>query len=341
MADCPGVVLIVLDGVRWQEIYRGVDSDLADKSELGGDERGSGRRLMPNLWNLIETRGIALGHPDERGGVEASGPDYVSLPGYAEIFTGRTSAGCFSNDCEPHLTSTLADEFRALAGARDEDVAIIASWEKIERVAAATPARIVVSTGRLHGASRERLRYDPEASALLDEGERAGPWPGSQGFRPDRITSAIGLRYLAQKKPRFLFLGLGESDEFAHMGDYHNYLGSLRYADQVIGEVVRTLDAMGEAGRRTSLIVTTDHGRSYGFREHGGSSPESRTVWVVGAGGNIPSGGIVPLERTRRLADLAPTIRALAGLPTDTDRGAGSVIEELIRPPASSPLPRR
>lgn len=331
-AGSPPVVLIAIDGVRWQEIYRGVDPALARAAGLGNDEHTSAAELMPNLWGLIEKRGVALGHPDLEGRVEATGPNYLSMPGYTEMLTGRAPTSCPDNGCRPRLPGTLADEFRAIEGARDGDVAVISSWERIEHIAAANPGRIVVSTGREGGVTRDRLRQDPESSALLDEAARAAPWPGTADFRPDRYTAAIGLRYLAQSRPRFLFLGLGEPDEFGHHGDYRGYLASLRHVDHVLGEVVKTLDTMAETGRRPLLFITTDHGRSHGFRDHGEESPESRTVWMVAAGGDIPALGVIPLSRTRHLADLGPTLRALAGLPPDTAPGAGSAIAEIVDP---------
>jgi arylsulfatase A-like enzyme len=164
---------------------------------------------------------------------------------------------------------------------------------------------------------------------LLDQGTRAASAPGAGDFRPDRFTAEIALRYLERDAPRFLFIGLGEPDEYAHQGNYRGYLASLRAADDALGRLVDTLGRMGERGRRTSVFVTTDHGRASSFRDHGGYAPESGRVWLVASGGSIPETGPVRSFEPHRLADIAPTMRALMGLPIDERAAAGRAIEGL------------
>src|SRR5262249_40993027 len=159
--------------------------------------------------------------------------------------------------------------------------AVIASWEGIERAASFQPSNIVVSAGRTSGETRWRLGYDAEAAGLLEEAEHADPWPGTDDFRPDRLTAAIALRYLAIKRPRFLFIGLGEPDEYAHRNDYAGYLESLHQIDRFVGDLASTLAHMGVTGRETTVLLTTDHGRSKDFVAHGRSAPESAQTWLL------------------------------------------------------------
>jgi hypothetical protein len=56
--------------------------------------------------------------------MRASGPNFVSLPGYLEMFTGKASA-CTHNSCPPIETDTVIDEARA-ASERPRDVATFA-----------------------------------------------------------------------------------------------------------------------------------------------------------------------------------------------------------------------
>jgi arylsulfatase A-like enzyme len=76
--------------------------------------------------------------------------------------------------------------------------------------------------------------------------------------------------------------------------------------------------------------VTTDHGRSNAFRDHGGFAPESGRVWLVASGGKIADKGLVYSREPHRLADIAPTMRALLGVAPDVREGAGRVIEEAL-----------
>lgn len=324
------VVVIVVDGARWQEVFEGVDRSLAREKKLAQHEVVRPEELMPELYRITTTRGAALGAPAHGETISASGPNFVSLPGYLEILTGLRNGSCLSNECAPLPERTLADEFAARSAGWATEVAVIASWPDLARAAARYPERIVVSTGRNGGTTRHFLRYDAEAARLLDAGAKVGPFPGVVDFRPDRYTAAIALRYLRTQKPRFLFLSLGEVDAYAHKGLYREYLASLSHADAVVGEVDYVLDALRAQGYPTTLIVTTDHGRSKHFSYHGVAAPESARAWLVATGSGIRARGWVSSPVERRLADIAPTVRKLAGLEVEQAEGGGSVLDELL-----------
>jgi hypothetical protein len=322
--DETAAIVVVLDGVRWQDVFDGADAELARDAKI--DARGE---TMPTLASLARLHGAALGTRAGGAPVLASGPNFVSLPGYSEIFRGRPSSDCQDNDCAMTARPTLADEARAAA--RDSgDVAVFASWPEIARAASAYPTRIVVSTGRHTRSNESRLRFDAESAELLDRGAEADPYPGRGDFRPDRFTADLALRYLAARRPRFMFLGLGEPDEVAHKGDYAAYLRALREADRVIGALASTLEAMGERGKRTTVWVTADHGRAANFRDHGGAYAESARTWLVAFGYGIAARGVAIAPRPRHLADIAPTVRALLGLEQDRAAGGGVVLRELL-----------
>ena len=288
------VVLVVLDGVRWQEIFGGTTSQEA-------------ATLTPNLHRLGSERGAAIGG-STRSMMQASGPNFVSLPSYREIFSGRSGSDCTENDCPRIARPTIVDELRA----RGRSAAVFSSWEKIDLAAASRPEGFVMSTGR--------------------GGEPGDPWPGAGDFRRDRATATLALRHLESAQPDFLFLGLGETDEYAHHGDYSSYVGAIAMADQSIGDLLGALVRMGERGERTHVFVTTDHGRAHDFRDHGGRYPESSRVWFVASGPRITARGDLETSRDLRLRDIAPPLRLIAGLPrVATGRDAGAPIAELLR----------
>jgi arylsulfatase A-like enzyme len=261
--------------------------------------------------------------------MSASGPAFVSLPGYSEIFTGRRAHGCADNDCGRARAATLFDEV-ARAEASPGAVAVFSSWERIERAASPEQGAFVLSAGRSVRWDTEELADDAGVAALLDQGSRADPYPGYGDFRPDRMTSAIALRYLEQRHPRLLYLGLGEPDEYAHRGDLPGYLASLRAADAAVGAIFETLDRMGDRGKRTTVLVTTDHGRGSDWRHHGRELPESARVWLFAAGEGIAARGLLRSYRTHHLSDVAPTVRALLEMPSDAAPSAGAPIDELF-----------
>jgi hypothetical protein len=308
-------VIVTLDGARWQEIFDGTDPERTTGAQPHAHE--SAAEIMPNLDRLARTRGALVGAPG-RGSIAASGPAYVSLPGYTEIMTGRPPTACQSNDCPRTTLPTLLDQ-AARAGAR---VAAFASWERLDRAVTSSPGRFYVSCGR-HGDTR------------------VDPYPGYGDFRPDALTADAALRYLAEEHPDVLFLGLGEPDEYAHRGDYEGYVSSLAHADAVLGRLFDELDAMGKAGADTSVLVTADHGRAKDFRNHGGGAPESARVWLFAAGPYVTARGRVPSDGERRLADLAPTLRLMLGLTADPSPSAGRPLAELFAEPASLVAVRR
>ena len=295
--DAP-VVLVAIDGVRWQEVFLGADRSFSSSAPVPASA------IFKNLHALGSERGAFVGAPGH-GTISASGPNFVSLPGYTELLGGRRSR-CTDNDCTRTSLPSLLDEARA-AGAK---VAAFASWEKLDLAATASPGAFVSSCGR-HG--------DPSID----------PWPGYGDYRPDRITAEVALAHYEKEQPDVFFLGLGDPDEYAHRGDYPGYLAALRHADEIVGRLLALLDRMGERGRRTHVVVTADHGRSSDFKNHG-SMPEAARVWMVAAGPRFAARGNVVSPRPRHLADIAPTLRRVMGLAADTSERSGAPIEELF-----------
>ncbi len=320
------VILVVLDGVRWQEMFSGVDPVLAAAHRAGPVI--SARKLLPSLYAALDARGAAVGAPGY-GVIAASGPNFVSLPGYTEIFGGRPPDGCQDNECPGASAPTIVDAVRDRSSS-DADVAVIASWAPIGRAATRAPSRIVLSAGRRDVAGAHYLSDDPSTREILDRGALADPRPGHDSFRPDRYTAELALRYLEARRPAFLFVGLGEPDEYAHEDDYRGYLASLRAADDFFGRLFAALDRMGERGRRSLVIVTADHGRAHDYRDHGAGLPESARVWLLALGGPVRARGFVQGPFARRLSDVAPTIRQVVGLPPDEAAGAGTPLIELL-----------
>lgn len=321
------VVVVTLDGARFQEIFWGIDA--AQAREIGSPTRvlENARELMPNLHRLMTEQGAALG-AGQGPHISASGPDFVSLPGYAEIFTGRRVTGCLDNSCPGASFETIADQVAAQSSATKS--AIITSWPNIARVGSRS-RRVAISTGRHAGATRRSFERPDAVGDALRAAEAEQPWPGDGDFRRDRFTANLALAYLRAEQPDFLFVGLGETDEFAHQGNYAGYLDALREADRFLGELSAELAARAQQGVKTALFVTADHGRAESFREHGKGYPELARVWLVASGTAVTARGFVASPEQRRLADIAPTLRSVFGLPTDGSRGAGSPLTELLR----------
>ena len=238
------------------------------------------------------------------------------------MLSGRSPSACQNNACDDTLEPTLLDQLEGAFGGRS--VAVVSSWDAIAHAVSANPASgMLLSTGRFHSRGID--------DALLSAGRTANPWPGNGAYRPDALTGELALRILREAQPRALFVGLGDTDEYAHHGDYARYLQALESADSFLASVESTLAELGDRGARTAVFVTSDHGRNAGFRDHGGAWPESSRVWLVARGPGIVARGAVSAPRSLRLADVAPTARALLGIAPDADPRAGEAIETLLR----------
>jgi hypothetical protein len=323
------VVLVTVDGVRPRDVFEGVDEALARRFKLPDDEVRPAREIMPTIYRRVIDRGVALGLPGLGAPVVASGPNFVSLPGYREIMTGRGRGDCTQNVCPPLEEPTLLDELLESAS-NPEEVAVVASWDTYARAVTRDPTGLAVSAGRKQGLTREKLRVAPAVSQALDDGAGADPWPGHGAYRPDAYTMQVALAYLEARRPRLLVVGLGDTDEHAHRGDYRGYLGALTRVDAFVGRVLDLLERFEEDGAETWLILTTDHGRSASFKGHGRWAPESRHVWLLARGPRVPARGLVAPSGERRLCDVAPTLRLVFGLPADPSPRAGQPIPELL-----------
>ena len=201
------VVLITIDGARWQDVFEGSDPGFSGAPSVPPEQ------LMPRAHALVATRGVALGAT--RGGcatVHTAGASNVSLPGYLEIFTGHASH-CLDNACA-QVEETVLDE-----AARDDQVSVasIASWEVLSRAVSGGGTGVVAAVGRQWP---DTVPVTGHLADLVDAGRKADPYPGIDEYRPDAATAAIALEYFRVNKPALFHIGLGDTDEFGHRSDY-------------------------------------------------------------------------------------------------------------------------
>lgn len=324
------IVLVTIDGVRAEDIFDGADPDLRPGAHVEPFRKPEA--VMPRTHRLVETRGVALGADRPGCGVvrTASGAN-VSLPGYLEIFTGRTTH-CRDNRCARTELPTFLDE---AAEAGLSPIASIGSWEVLDRAASRTSpsrAQVLVAEGAQSWPGPRPL-LSPKLEALVAAGEHIEAFPGVGHYRPDASTMDIALEYLRTEAPPVFHVGLGDPDEYGHRNDYAAYLSAIGSADAFIGRVADTLEDMGEIGARTTVIVTTDHGRNKDFQHHGAFSLTSARTFVIAFGARLPPRGVVCPSRDVTLADIAPTIRVLVGLPADTSPDSGRPIEQIVGAP--------
>ena len=175
--------------------------------------------------------------------------------------------------------------------------AVFGSWETISKVISNSIS--IVNVGRYDRNGWWRM-LSLKDDTLFPE------TIGDNLYRPDLYTANAVFEYLNKGyRPQFLWISLGDTDEFAHMGDYKNYLESLKKADKFIGELIAKYDS------NTTFIITTDHGRGMGWRDHG-SDKESARTWFMMYGNKIPARGFTDYTYTVHSADIYDTVAHIA-----------------------------
>src|SRR5579863_4955123 len=96
------VVLIVSDGLRWQEIFTGADPTLLNEKDGGiwddvnrlrrdywrDDVLERRRALFPFLWNVVAKQGQIFGNQTKGSAAHVTNGMAFSYPGYNEMTTG-------------------------------------------------------------------------------------------------------------------------------------------------------------------------------------------------------------------------------------------------------------
>lgn len=316
--ELANVILVVVDGVRWQEVFKGVDERIDDKDKAPTFSwlRGKG-----------STEGFLWGDPRKGEIVEVANRFWNSLPAYQSIFAGATQP-CISNACGRTKATTLQERLTdsEATGFSNANVATIASWGKV-----------ALAVGHEVGSSFVNAGNEPLFDGEIDEELKQinarqkkdpPPWGAS---RKDKYTFQQALRYLKVHEPRFLYLSFGDADEWGHRGNYREYVKSVRFYDEALKTLVQTVDAMKDYGESTTILVTTDHGRGSlsDWGEHGSGYPGSQKVWIYGRNALTADSKIALSRPTRKIThlDIRPTIEALFGLKPE---GPGKVISELL-----------
>lgn len=250
------VILVTLDGVRWVEFFAGSDPMLTPNAT----------KLFPLFHQKLEARGQAYGDPASNSVMTVGNSANASLPGYMSLFAEREQS-CLTNYCKRTTVPTFLDRLNDELGFNASDVAVFASWSKVRRAVTGRDDVATIQTGGFD-LSGETTHPDRE---LLDD-----------AFETDRGTVLNGFAYLREVRPRFLYLSFLDSDRRGHQKRYDEYVATLNAYDRLLGALIDRLDAAGDYGRKTALVVTTDHGRGVWdqWNEHGPQIPASADVWA-------------------------------------------------------------
>ena len=189
-----------------------------------------GAALMPFLHEAARTGGILFGNRDKGECMKVVNDMWFSYPGYNEILTGRPDNRITSNDKIYNPNVTFLEWLNRQPGFEGQ-VTAFGTWDVFPYIINDKRSGVPVNAGL---------------------GNR---------FPTDTLTARLALQTLRKSKPRVLYIGMGDTDELAHAGNYEQYLAAANRADDFIRTIWETIEADPVMRGKTTLIVTTDHGR--------------------------------------------------------------------------------
>ncbi|WP_317932133.1 alkaline phosphatase family protein [Halioxenophilus sp. WMMB6] len=312
------LVLVTLDGLRWQELFRGYDEALLNDenyteqaealaARFGGASNSVRReKLMPFIWQQVAANGVLVGNRDAGSAMAVTNPWWFSYPGYNEILTGLADPGIDSNAATPNPNVTFLEWLNQQPG-YNNSVAAFGSWDVFPAILNVGRSRLPVNAGFMPAAWPE---LSERAEALNElQAQTPSPW---HNVRLDAFTMGFAKEYLLAKQPKVLFVSLGETDDFAHDKEYHQYLNSAHRADTLIADLWQTLQSLPGYRNNTNLIISVDHGRGYtpsGWPHHA----SARAATTMFKGVDEFKAGIVGSDQIW-LAAIGPDIKALGEL---------------------------
>ncbi|HDY91877.1 MAG TPA: phosphoglyceromutase [Pseudoalteromonas sp.] len=350
------VVLITLDGVRWQEVFNGADNSLINNTDFvkkpeqlktqfwakTANERQ--QLLMPFLTQVVAKKGVIIGDRANGSTMSVSNPWYFSYPGYNEILTGEVDENINSNNKLLNPNKTILERLDKLPEFKGS-TALFGSWDVFPYIVNTKRSNVYVNAGFM--SIEENLFTDaPLLNAL--QNEIPSPW---YNVRLDSFTYRFAKAYMLAKKPKLLVISLGETDDFAHDGHYDQYLKSARQSDVFIKDLWATIQTTAGYKDNTTLIITTDHGRGNNANDwqHHSSKralaelelgantyPEgiigSEHIWLAAIGPAIKGSGLIKTKNELKQAQIAATVlKALGQNPNEINSNMAPAISEILK----------
>lgn len=319
------IIIITTDGFRWQEVFKGMDSAIANNSKFNegdssyifktywdADAQLRRKKLMPFLWTSVNTNGQIYGNRTVGNKVNNANPYWFSYPGYSEIMTGFADTTINSNEfpSNPHVT---LPEFLNQQPKFKGKVAAFGAWDAFDRILNEERSGIPVVSAFQPSGGRHPDANEKLINAMLKDSYK----PFGEIECLDVFTHYAAFEYLKTKKPKVLYISYGETDEWAHHGFYRSYLDAAHQVDAWIKQLWDFVQKDPQYKNKTAFFITTDHGRGDKKKEewtsHGQSIADAYEIWFAAMGPGIPARGEVKTEMQLYQDQFAQTIAGMLG----------------------------
>jgi hypothetical protein len=318
------VVLIVSDGLRWQEVFTGADPTLLNEKNGGiwdkeedlrrdfwRTDAGERRKaLLPFLWTTVAAHGQIFGNQARGSIARVTNGLAFSYPGYNEMLTGHADARINSNEFGPNPNISVFEWLNGLPDLHGR-VSVFATWAIFKDIFNVQRSHLPLQVG---WDLPYRGRLTPRQE-LLNQLFRTTTRMDDEDVY-DAFLQVPLLDSFAEQQPRVLFVGYGETDNWAHAGRYDLVLHAAHLFDQFVEQLWNTMQGLPAYRDQTTFIITTDHGRGSGpveWKEHGVEQKGSENIWIAVIGPDTAPLG----ERSHTVevhqAQIAATVAALLG----------------------------
>lgn len=334
------VILVTIDGMRWQDLFRGADRLLLSESAGVADlpemrrqfwrETPELRReaLMPFVWSVIASQGQLWGNRDLGSHAFVTNSSLLSFPGYHELLVGFSDPRIESNDLRPNPNVTVLEWLHEKPAYRGK-VAVFGAWDAFPLILNAERSGLFVNAGYEPYPAAGSGRHITLLNRLKVE---TGIWDIQALDAPVFHTA---MEHLRTAKPRVLYLALGQTDEWGHRNRYDLYLQAAHRVDRYLKEIWETVQSMEDYDGVTSLIVTADHGRGDRLDTwigHNPRIPDAKYVWMGVIGPDTPALGERSGTAPVTLGQVAATVAALLGEDYPAfQKEAGAVVRDVVK----------
>jgi membrane-anchored protein YejM (alkaline phosphatase superfamily) len=317
------IFLITVDGLRWQEVFKGADSLFIDDTgmventdELMAEYWDSDpiirrKRLMPFFWEKLSAEGQLYGNRVYGNLVDNSNTMLFSYPGYNEVLSGFADDKRINSNSKINNPNTTLLEYLNQTVDYQNKVLAYGSWDVFPFIINEERSKVPVNAG--FDLAEGNNLTDKEVMINRLQSEIRGPWGG---VRLDAFTHNYALEGIKKHQPKVVYIAYGEPDDWAHDNAYDQYLYSIHQFDAYLKELWEYIQNSPQYKDRTTMIITTDHGRGTNKKTwtgHGSSIPEAKEIWMAAIGPDTPAKGELKTKGLWHSSMIARTIFKLLG----------------------------
>ena len=324
------LVIITIDGLRWQEVFSGAEENLISDSKQVRDTESYRRTywrptpelrrkaLMPFVWNTVAKQGTIIGNRNLNSVMQVANKTNISFPGYCEMMTGMVDEAITSND-------PVNNPHRNVLEAVNEDprykgsVVMYGSWKSTRFAIHNEPAGIPASVSYEPNIAKKQTPRLQLAQRML---EGMPHFWRSEHF--DAFTYAFALETLLNDHPKVMWISFGDCDEWGHARKYDLYLDGAKGTDAFIRDIYEACEADKFYRGKTTYLITCDHGRGFGneWTNHGSGTKGSEVTWIMMLGKGIEAVGETTECGPYYNKQIAATIASILGIAFTPDDGA-------------------